>query len=183
MPASVGFFTSSRCSRQELPYGSPADVLAKAKTHFCHFCCLSSFSESERLEKELIDKERRIYGSENARLLSPMGNLADTLYLERKYAEAKQLWHEVLAIQQRTYGPEHPSSGRSDYNLGCVAAREGNRDEAFSYLNLAVDRLSTRGIPNLAEDPELNSLHGDSRFDALVARTNDRVNKGMRCPL
>jgi hypothetical protein len=57
------------------------------------------------------------------------------------------------------------------------------RDEALSLLGQAIDRLSPRTVPKLDNDPELNSLHADPRFDTLVARATRRLVSEARCPL
>jgi hypothetical protein len=55
------------------------------------------------------------------------------------------------------------------YNLACVEVARGQSDEAFSALNHAVgDGLVSPG--ELSADPELKSLHGDPRFDTIVAK-------------
>jgi serine/threonine protein kinase/Tfp pilus assembly protein PilF len=141
------------------------------------------FAESEQLERETIDVERRVYGPDHLGVLNSMGNLADTLYFMGRYAEAEQLWRQTLDIQRRVLGPDHPETARSTYNLGCLAARKGKRDEALSLLGQAIDRLSPRTVPKLDNDPELNSLHADPRFDTLVARARRRVVSEARCPL
>src|SRR5947208_5561387 len=61
-------------------------------------------------------------------------------------------------------------------NLACVAAHEGKRDEAFSLLREAIDH----GIPpsldlGIENDSDLQSLHGDPRFDAIVAHAKERA--------
>ena len=64
----------------------------------------------------------------------------------------------------------------STYNLACVAAHEGKRDEAFSLLREAIDH----GLPpslglGIENDSDLQSLHGDPRFDAVVAHAKERA--------
>jgi Tetratricopeptide repeat/AraC-like ligand binding domain len=63
----------------------------------------------------------------------------------------------------------HPGSGNLLYNLACLEAVQGNRDEALSLLERA---LADR--PGLREwapgDEDLVSLHGDERFRALTAQ-------------
>ena len=89
---------------------------------------------------------------------------------EGNYAEAEKLYRETLDIHRRVLGPESPDTAISTYNLGCVAARRGRRDEALSFLREAVDHGLPRDVDlGIDKDPDLKSLHGDPRFDALVA--------------
>jgi tetratricopeptide (TPR) repeat protein len=141
------------------------------------------FAESEQLEREAIDLERRVYGPDHFGVLMSMANQADTLYLMGKYSEAKQLLQQTLEIQRRVFDPNHPETARSLYNLGCLAARDSKRDDAFSLLGQAIDHLSPRTVPQVDNDLDLNSLHGDPRFAKLVARAKQRVVSDARCPL
>ena len=141
------------------------------------------FPESEQLEAKAIDLERRVYGPDHLAVVMSMANQVDTLYLMGKYVEAKQLLKQTLDIQRRVLDPNHPETARSLYNLGCLAARDSKRDEAFSFLEQAIDHLSPRNVPKVDNDPDLNSLHGDSRFAKLVARAKLRGASDAKCPL
>jgi hypothetical protein len=73
-------------------------------------------------------------------------------------------------------GPEHPSTAVSVYNLSCLAARQGRRDEALSLLRESVDHGAPAHIDlGIDQDPDLKSLHGDPRFDALVAEARQNA--------
>jgi hypothetical protein len=90
--------------------------------------------------------------------------------MEKRYGEAEKLQRETLDIQRRVLGPNHPDTAMSTYNLGGIALHKGKRDEALSLLRYSVDH----GLaPNIAlymeKDPDLESLHTDPRFAALVA--------------
>lgn len=141
------------------------------------------FGESEQMEAETIELERRVYGPDHLGVLMSMGNQADNLYSLGKYGEAKQLLQQTLDIQLRVLSQAHPETARSTYNLGCLAARDGKRDEAFSLLTRAVDRLSPVMLLNISGDPALDALHVDRRFAALVARGKRHGAGGAKCPL
>jgi serine/threonine protein kinase len=134
------------------------------------------YAEAEKLNRETLDIQRRVVGPEHPNTLDSMSNLAGVLAHEGRYAEAEKLDRETLDIQRRVLRPEHPSTAASMYNLGSVVARRGRRDEAFSLLREAVDHgLPGSALLGIDKDPDLKSLHGDSRFDALVARANERA--------
>jgi pentatricopeptide repeat protein len=104
-----------------------------------------------------------------------MGNLADVLANEGRYAEAEKLQRKTLDILRRVLGPEHPETASCTYNVACVLARAGNRDEALSLLREAVDHGLRPGVDlAIGNDPDLKSLHGDPRFEALVAHAKER---------
>jgi hypothetical protein len=67
------------------------------------------------------------------------------------------------------------------YNLGCVEARQGHKAEAISYLTQAVDHgLEPYGDLGMPQDPDLNSLHGDPQFAAVVAHAKEVADSKQR---
>ncbi|MGB2889925.1 MAG: tetratricopeptide repeat protein, partial [Candidatus Acidiferrales bacterium] len=76
----------------------------------------------------------------------------------------------------RVLGPNHPDTALSTYNLACFAAREDKRDEAISLLREAIDHgLAPEADLQVEKDPDLKSLHGDPRFDAIVTDAKQHV--------
>jgi hypothetical protein len=101
-----------------------------------------------------------------------MSNLATDLGDEGRYAEAEKLDRETLAIRRRVLGPEHPDTAVSTYNLACIVALQGRRDASLSLLQDAVEHgLPSEDVVGIGRDPDLKSLHGDPRFEALVAQS------------
>jgi eukaryotic-like serine/threonine-protein kinase len=139
--------------------------------------------ESEELEAKNIEITRKVYGPNNLRLLNSMSNQGDTLFYLGRYNEAKDIWEQARKVELRVLGPAHPETARSTYNLGCVAAEEGKREEAFSYLEASIDHLSPRTAPQITNDPVLTRLSGDPRFGPLVNRAKRHHPGEARCPL
>jgi len=134
------------------------------------------YFEAEKLDRETLEIRRRVLGPEHPDTLKSATNLANGLYHENHYVEAEKLYRDTLDIQRRVLGPDHPDIAGSTYSLGCIAARRGRRDEALSLLRDAVDH----GLPPSADlridkDPDLKSLRGDPRFEALVAHAKERA--------
>ena len=83
---------------------------------------------------------------------------------------------EALGIRSRVFGPDHPITASSVYNLACIAALMGRRDEALSLLSQAVDHGLAPDLDlGMNKDTDLKSLHGDPRFEALVSRAKERA--------
>src|SRR5713101_845463 len=133
-------------------------------------------AEAEKLEREELDISRRVLGPEHKGTLTSMDNLAVVLSREGRNAEAEKLEREALDISRRVLGAEHPQTAASIYNLGVIAANKGNRTEALSLLHQALDHglLLIRAL-GMENDPDLKSLHGDPRFDALVVYAKQRA--------
>jgi eukaryotic-like serine/threonine-protein kinase len=128
------------------------------------------YAEAEKLGREVLDTQRRVLGPEHPNTLNTVGNLALTVALEGHYTEAEKLYRELLDANRRVLGPEHPDTLISEYNLACVVAHQGRSDEALSILRETVDHgLAPSADLAIDKDPDLKSLHGDPRFDALVS--------------
>jgi serine/threonine protein kinase len=136
----------------------------------------SQYAEAEKLCRESLEIRRRVLGPEHPNTLESMNNLAAVLSHEGHYDEAEKLARATLDIRQRVLGPENPETAISKYGLGAVEARRGRRDQAFSLLHDAVDHgLPHSALMELEKDPELKWLHGDPRFEALVAHAKERA--------
>jgi non-specific serine/threonine protein kinase/serine/threonine-protein kinase len=132
------------------------------------------YAEAERLGREVLEVQSRVLGPEHPNTLLTVGTLALTLGLEERYTEAEKLYRELLDANRRVLGPEHPDTLIAEYNLACVVAHQGRSDQALSLLRDAVDH----GLPPAADlgidkDPDLKSLYGDPRFDALVSHAKE----------
>jgi serine/threonine protein kinase/tetratricopeptide (TPR) repeat protein len=131
-------------------------------------------AEAESLDREAFEIQKRVLGPEHPSTLLTMNNLAGDLAKTHQYAEAEKVMKEVLEIQRRVIGPDSPDAAISTYNLGMIAAQRGQRDKAFSLFLKSVDH----GLPpnfdqGIAADPDLKPLHGDPRFDALIAHAKE----------
>jgi tetratricopeptide (TPR) repeat protein len=134
------------------------------------------YAEAEKLNRETLDIRGRVLGPEHPDTLKSMSNLADVLIEQGHYAEAEKLHRDGLDIQRRVLGPEHPDTAASIYGLACIAARSGKRGKALSLLQEAVDHgLSPINDLHMQKDDDLESLHGDPRFEALVAHAKERA--------
>ena len=134
------------------------------------------YAEAEKLYRETLGIQRRVLGAEHPSTLLSMAHLANVLSDERRYAEAEKLQRETLDIRRRVLGPVHVDVAGSMYNLGCLMALQGRPNEAFSMLREAIDNgLDVRTGLSIERDSDLKSLHGDPRFDALVAHAKARA--------
>jgi len=134
------------------------------------------YAEAEKLYRQTLDLQRGILGPEHQDTLRTMVNLGNVLVQEGRYPEGEKLFRETLNLQTHALGLEHPDTALSMYNLGCIAAHRGRSDEALSWLRQAVDHgLAPFADLGMGQDPDLKSLHGDTRFAALVAHAKERA--------
>ena len=81
--------------------------------------------------------------------------------------EHSGILRETLASKRRVLGENFELDTYFSYNLACLAAVLGHRADAFANLRQALD-YGYRGA-EIANDEDLKSLHGDPRFDAILA--------------
>ena len=128
-------------------------------------------AEAEKLYRQVLDIRRRALGPNHPDTLRSMNDLANVLNHEGRYVEAEKLGRQALDLRRRVLGPDHPETANSTYTLACIMARQNRRNEALSLLREAVEHgLPTYAILGMDQDPDLKSLHGDPRFEALVAK-------------
>jgi serine/threonine protein kinase/Tfp pilus assembly protein PilF len=133
-------------------------------------------TEAEKLFAETLEIRRRVLGPEHPDTLRSIDNVAEELMFEGRLAEAEKLIREALSISRRVLRPEHPYTAAFTYTLGQIALHEGKRDEALAHLREAVDHGLYPSIDlGIEQDPDLKPLHGDPRFDALVAHAKERA--------
>ena len=121
------------------------------------------------LELELLQKlakEESSRGTTAQRLLETLAGqmgfyLPRDLLAKKEYGQAAA----VLAIACRI----HPERESLDYNLACANARAKRKGDALNALEQAVAH-GYRDAEHALADPDLESLHGERRFDELIRR-------------
>jgi serine/threonine protein kinase/tetratricopeptide (TPR) repeat protein len=130
------------------------------------------YGESEKLNREILQIRRRVLGPQHANTISAMNNLAADLSHENRYGEAEKLFREAIQAAGQSNHPDVLDD--LWYNFACAAALAGRRDDALEYLGHVID-LGFSNADALAADDDFESLHGDPRFAALVARARQRA--------
>jgi len=134
------------------------------------------YPEAEQLERQTLDAERRTIGPDHSDTLITLSDLSNVLKKEKRYSESEKSYHETFERERRALGPDHPDTAATAYDLACVLALDGRRDEAFANLQYALDHsLRDETRQGMEKDTDLNALHGDTRFAALVAKANQVV--------
>ena len=125
------------------------------------------YSEANKLQSQVIEIKARVLGPTHTSTLQSMEMEAWGLSREGHYADSEKMFRDVIETAEKTSQPA--TVAEAWYNFACAEAARGRPDEAFADLNHAIENgLISPG--ELSADPELKSLHGDPRFDALVAK-------------
>ena len=136
------------------------------------------YAEAEQLLLQSLEVARRVLGPDHPTTLRTMLILAINLMHMGQYEKAEDQLREVHDVQRRVLGPDHPQTAESNYDLACVEVRRGKRDAALSLLREALDHgLSQDVASTIKDDPDLQPLHSDPRFTALVAYAQQRATK------
>jgi hypothetical protein len=115
----------------------------------------------------VIEIKTRVLGPTHTSTLQSMEMEAVGLSREGHYADSEGMFRSVIETAEKTSQPA--TVAEAWYNFACAEAGRGRPDQAFADLNHAIENgLISPG--ELSADPELKSLHGDPRFDALVAK-------------
>jgi len=133
-------------------------------------------TEAESLMQQTLDIQRRVLGPDHPETLKSMDSLATVMNGEGRYSDAAKLERETLDVQRRVLAPDNPDAAVVEYNLACNLAHLGQKDEALTLLHHAIEHgLLAASMAHIGDDPDLASLHGDSRFKALVAEGQHRA--------
>lgn len=92
---------------------------------------------------------------------------AEAAYGARKFAECSRLWLELMDLGAG-------SEIDAPYGAACCRALDGRADEAFHWLNVAIDR-GWEDLEQLEGDADLLSLHGDERWAKLLERVRAKL--------
>jgi serine/threonine protein kinase/Tfp pilus assembly protein PilF len=134
------------------------------------------YPEAEQLVRQTLEAERRTMGPDHSDTLATMDGLGKLLRRVKRYSEAEKVYKEALEGRRRALGPGHPDTAATAYNLAGVLALEGKRDEAFANLQYAVEHeLPGETRSAIKKEPDLESLHGDPRFDSVLASSRQRA--------
>jgi eukaryotic-like serine/threonine-protein kinase len=125
------------------------------------------YAEADKLQDQVIETKARVLGPTHASTLQSMELEALGLSREGRYAESEKMFRDVIDKAEKSNQPA--TVAETWYNFACAEAARGRADEAFADLNRAIEqgRISPGEISG---DPELNSLHSDPRFAAIVAK-------------
>lgn len=132
--------------------------------------------EAIKLEQDSLDRHLRVLGPENIGTINAILNLGEFQRDAGRDDDALQTFQRLLETETRVFGPDQGETASTRYDLASVLLRKGQKEEALSLLGRAIDHgLAPRITLGLANDPLFTSLHGDSRFTALVASATKRV--------
>jgi tetratricopeptide (TPR) repeat protein len=119
--------------------------------------------ESEKLLQDSVDIGLRTVGPVYTTRIA-MGNLATTLAYEKRADQSIALFEKLMAYASKSEGT---AAMDANYQYAAGLSVLGRKDQAFEHLQEAV-KLGFENTSQLTTDDDLNPLHDDPRFQALV---------------
>ncbi len=130
---------------------------------------LHKYKEVEMEQREILVVEEKNFGPEDPRPLSEMQSIAFTLANEKRFEDAQRMLGAVREIQRKKLGMDDARTAGTTYNMACIAARAGKKEEALAYLQEAMENgLGADVAAGMGEDTDLAGLRRDVRFAGLV---------------
>jgi tetratricopeptide (TPR) repeat protein len=126
--------------------------------------------EVEMFARRAFDDQLRTLGPYHQDTFESLRILGEALTRTERYEEAKKMYTDTIA----NIGADPKHASRESvvdlwYNLASLSVRTGRRDEAFGYLEHAIE-VGYDNAPFMRADEALKPLHSDPRFDKLLAR-------------
>ena len=127
--------------------------------------------EAERLARQAFTVQLKTLGPQHSDTQDSLAALGDALLALGRYEEVGKLYVEDIAKIKQV--PDGDASG-AWYNYAALAAKAGQRDDAFAYLREAVVAGFT-DIETLRTDEDMNPLRKDRRFAEIADAVEKRA--------
>ncbi|ODM22487.1 hypothetical protein SI65_00075 [Aspergillus cristatus] len=88
------------------------------------------WNKAEVLEVQMLERCKKVLGSEHPDTLTSMNNLASAYWNQGRWKEAEELFVQVMETQKQVLGPDHPSTLTSMNNLASTYRNQGRWKEA-----------------------------------------------------
>jgi non-specific serine/threonine protein kinase/serine/threonine-protein kinase len=89
-----------------------------------------------------------------------------------RWHQAHDAFRHELEIGVRLFGDQSPTLADGYYSLACLSSLQGNRDQAITELQEAVDHGFAD--PIILDDPDLQSLRGDPDFERIAGAVKEQ---------
>jgi len=129
-------------------------------------------AEAETGARQVLDIRTRTLGPDNPSTLEAAAGLALILGDEKQGAKAEVIYQDTLQRARQSKDPNMMAPVW--YVLACVEAAQGKKDAAIEYLRKS-DDLAPQPAALMLLDPDLKPLHGDPRFNAIIAKARARA--------
>ncbi len=146
---------------------------------------LRRLGEEEAARRTLgdsVELAARLLGTSHPAYASALFSLAIHEYAIGNLDEARRIFEQSRDVLVGVLGPRSRRIGIYNYDLACVAALQGRRDEALGLLREA---LECEGWvwSGVLDDSDLGSLRGDPEFEELMVEVRRRIEEARSRPV
>jgi eukaryotic-like serine/threonine-protein kinase len=126
------------------------------------------YAEAEKIAREAYNVEKDALGFTSPLTVDTLQQLGIAMTHDHRYPEAAKLFRDAMS--------KDANSSRFEvwYAFACVAAAANRPDDALQYLQEAVNR-GYKDAGGMADDDNLRSLRGNSRFQELILRLRQQA--------
>ncbi len=117
--------------------------------------------------------QEKVLGPDHPDLAHTLNTSANLYQAAGDYTATRRVHERALAIRKKNLRPDHPRIAESYYNLACIAALGGSSKDAIGFLRESVQRGFAK--PLIFSDSDLESLHGDPEFEAILDQMRKRL--------
>jgi serine/threonine protein kinase len=132
------------------------------------------FAEEVTVLRSAIARASESAGAGAAPVIDMVDNLAAALLHEKDLDGAEEALRHAMSLRLLKGASDNPRVAQEEYNMACVLAQRGKKEEALLTLQSAIEhRLIPDAALHMQADDDLAPLLGDPRFTALVRRVHD----------
>jgi tetratricopeptide (TPR) repeat protein len=138
-----------------------------------HLLSTGNRARARRLYERALAIAEKAWGPEHIEVVFCLSEYGLLELADGNLARARSLFERALAIEREMLEPDNPHAQASLYWLACIESRAGNKERALERLRETVDMGWAR--PGSMDEPDLDPLRGDPRFQTLYAEWESRL--------
>ncbi|GEM_PF-706382 len=137
---------------------------------------MGDYETARKYNRRALAIQEKILGPDHPDLAHTLNTCANLHQAAGDLAKTKVIHLRALAIREKNLRPDHPRIIESYYNLACVSALQGDREDAIRFLGESIRRGFALSV--VFTDSDFLSLHGDPEFEALLDDVRRRIERG-----
>lgn len=123
------------------------------------YCNQKQYLKAKPYFEKALSVDETIYGKDNIKTCSSLGDVAKTYSQTGNITEAKQIWYRLLSIKEKFYGSQNLETATTLYEIGIFQTENKNYKEAETYFYRSLNiRKTLLGEKDSLVAKSLNAL-------------------------